>query len=99
MTDDELRQLVQGVALLAMAFGIIGGWIGAGLVTFVSWVFEALERRADRSTRIVNARWRAHWNKAMREAREAGYTGRRAIVYACHTMKTRRQAIRELEAS
>ncbi len=83
-------------------FALIGGFI-AGLLAYVFVgltvdLCDWFDRRFDTQLRIKDARWRGRWYGALREAREAGYEGRRAIAYAVDAMKTRRQANADLRA-
>lgn len=98
MTEAELQHFAYRVVEMSIYGGMCGGAAFFIWMCFVDMAISALARWSDKHERIRNARWRAHWLQAMRQAREAGYSGRRAIAYAVDIMKTRRQAIRELEA-
>lgn len=98
MTAEDLQSLARGVAMLALVCGFAGALcfdVARGVCRLLGDYFE---RRADKAWRIREARWRAHWNNALREAQQSGYEGRRAIAYAANTMRTRKAAIAELEA-
>lgn len=98
MSPAELESLSLGVFKLALVAGFLGAcmWHLLGLACHLVLAF--LERRHDQALRIRDARWRSHWNRAMRDAREAGYIGSRQVAYAANAMRTRRAAIDELRA-
>lgn len=97
MTTAELESIVHGVALIALVVGVLGAMCWDVFKLALGLVFEFLERRHDQATRIRDARWRAQWNKALREARASGYHGPRAVAFAANSMRTRRAAIAELK--
>lgn len=97
MTELELQNFAWSVARMSLAVGFLGGFAYSFLMMLTSWAAEAFDRRENQALRIRDARWRAQWNRAMRDAREAGYSGRRAIAYTVNIMKSRREAIAELQ--
>lgn len=98
MTEQELQHFALAIAEIALVMGFIGGWAFTLLGSVMRWVLEAVDRSADKQSRIAQARWRGHWHAALREARDAGHKGRRAIAYAVDAMKTRRQANADLRS-
>lgn len=96
MTEPELQHFAWAVARIAMAAGVLGAVLWSFLMMCASHFWEWFSRRESQALRIRDARWRAQWDRARREAHEAGYTGRRAIAYTVNIMKSRRQAIAEL---
>ena len=97
MTEQELQHFAWAVAQISLAMGFLGGFAYSFMCMVMDWLLEVLDRRDRQALRIRDARWRAQWNRAKREAREAGYTGRRAVAYAFNVMKSRREAIAEMQ--
>lgn len=98
LTVADLQEFLDICIYIAFVTGLAGGILARVLGDAVSDFLDCIFGLADRQTRIADARWRGHWNAALREAREAGHTGRRAIAYAVDAMKTRRQANADLRA-
>jgi hypothetical protein len=98
VTVADLQDFLDLCIYVAFIAGLAGGFLARVLSDAASDFLDYIFGLADRQTRIADARWRGHWNVALREAREAGHKGRRAIAYAADAMKTRRQANADLRA-
>ncbi|WP_343590348.1 hypothetical protein [Paracidovorax wautersii] len=98
MTPAELEALAVVVCELALLAGFVGACFWQLFRLACELVLSFLARRHDKALRIRDARWRSHWNRALRDAREAGYTGSRQVAFAANAMRTRRAAIDELRA-
>lgn len=98
VTVADLQEFFDVCVYVAFIAGLAGGFLARVLGDAASDFLDYIFGLADRQTRIADARWRGHWNAALREAREAGHTGRTAIAYAVDAMRTRRQANADLRA-
>lgn len=96
MNEIDLSHFAAAIAELALIFGVLGGMVWHAVMSVAGMFGEYLERRADKQSRIRNARWRARWNRHLREARESGLRGRRVIGRALHAMKADKQAASDL---
>ena len=96
MTEQEIQALVVAVLEVALLGGLLGGFAWALFESACRSMGELIGRRMDKQARIRDARWRARWNRAFRESRQAGLEGREAVAYAVNAIKADKQAALEL---